>query len=80
MQESKRNVFVQKPGTPVFVPIEVAPGECVGDVLAGIGVPGALGLSTASGGPGLVFLAPATLWNWIDNLQTLYVVRSSCPW
>ena len=55
-QESKREYFVAKPGTLVFVPIEVAPGESVGDVLAAIGMPGALGLSTSAKQPDFVLL------------------------
>ena len=41
MQESKRILHVAKPGTSVFLPIAVAPGQNVQSVLAEIGAGGA---------------------------------------
>jgi hypothetical protein len=79
MQESKKTLHVNRPGTSEFVPIAVAPGETTQDVLAAIGERGAMALATG-GRQSLVFLAPATLWNWIDEAgQALYVVGSSHP-
>jgi hypothetical protein len=66
------------PERPWFVPIAIAPGEIVRDVLEALGEQEAVALAT---GPrhGLVFLAHATLWNWVEDATTLHVVRSSYP-
>jgi hypothetical protein len=77
MQESKK-LLVKRFNTHGDVPIAIAPGAIAQDVLDAIGEQGAIALATDPR-HGLVFLAPATLWNWIEDLQTLYVVRSSCP-
>jgi hypothetical protein len=78
-QECKREYFVAKPGTRVFVPIEVAPGESVGDVLAAIGAPGALGLATGAAQPSLVLLRGAVVWLNAQPGARLYIIASCCP-
>jgi hypothetical protein len=78
MQESKKKLLVKRFSTHEDVPIAIAPGEIAQDVLEAIGEREAMALAT---GPrhGLVFLAHATVWNWVEDGQTLYAVRSSYP-
>jgi hypothetical protein len=78
MQESKKKLLVKRFDTHEDVSVAIAPGEITQEVLDVIGEREAMALATGPR-PGLVFLAPATLWNWIEDGQTVYVVRSSCP-
>jgi hypothetical protein len=77
-QELKR-LIVQRFGDQEAVPIAVAPGETVRDVLTAIGAPGALGLCTASAGPGFVLLPGAVIFTQIPDGAHLYVLSSCCP-
>jgi hypothetical protein len=79
MDGSKKTYLVQKPGTPELVPIAVAPGESVGEVLAAVGAPGALGLSTAPAQPGFALLPGAVLFSQAEAGMRLYIVDSCCP-
>ena len=79
MQESKKTLLVAKHSTSEFMPIEVAPGESVRDVLAAIGARGALGLSTASAQPGFVLLLGAVLWSQVREGERLFVLSSCRP-
>jgi hypothetical protein len=78
MAQGHKKLIVQRFRDQEAVPIAIAPGAIVRDVLDEIGEQGAMALAT---GPrhGLVFLPHATLWNWVADEMTLYIVRSSCP-
>jgi hypothetical protein len=78
MAEGSKKLIVKRFSDHEEVLIKVAHGQTVQMVLDAIGEGEAMGLAT-EGRHGLVFLAPATLWNWIEDLQTLRIVQCSYP-
>jgi hypothetical protein len=79
MQDSKKRLLVKRFSDHEAVPVAVAPGAICQDVLEAIGERGALGLATGPG-PGLfIILTKATVWNWVCEGQTLFVVIVNYP-
>jgi hypothetical protein len=79
MQANSKKLIVQRFGDLEEVPIAVAPGAICQEVLEAIGERGAMALATG-GRQSLLILAPAMVWHCVAPGQTLYVIRSSCPW